>query len=129
MPERARSNTGTTYPRPFSMALPTAPAFRRKAGKSKFAKDCVVGPGGVPTFSNFNDLVCPTGAKAAFESKRHFLKLSSLAPVTVLASCWADAIPDNRKTPQPANKRLRGEKYECFAHAAYIQPSRPASRL
>ena len=35
--------------------------------------------------------------------------------MTVLASCCADAILHNRKAPQPAHKRLRGEKYECFA--------------
>jgi hypothetical protein len=36
-----------------------------------------VGPGDVPTFSNFNGLVCPTGLKATTARKRQFRELSN----------------------------------------------------
>jgi hypothetical protein len=37
----------------------------------------VVGPGGVPAFSNFKGLVCPTGLKSLIEGKGELFRLSN----------------------------------------------------
>jgi hypothetical protein len=37
----------------------------------------LVGPGGVPAFSNFNGLVCPTGSKSLIEGKGELFRLSN----------------------------------------------------
>jgi hypothetical protein len=45
--------------------------------KSLFVWDCVVGPGGPATGSNFSGLVCPTALKRAIARKGQFRKLSN----------------------------------------------------
>jgi hypothetical protein len=52
----------------------------------------MVGEVGVPTTSNFSELVCPTALTRAFAHKGQFQKLSNLAPTILIG------IPRKRKT-------------------------------
>lgn len=45
--------------------------------KSRLARECVVGPRGLPFYRTFNGLDCPTGLKRMIERKREFSKLSN----------------------------------------------------
>jgi hypothetical protein len=61
-----------THPRQFG-------AFSYAFRKSPVAYDCVVGPGGVPSNYNFNNLNCLTVLRAWFERKTQFSQLSNPA--------------------------------------------------
>jgi hypothetical protein len=67
-----------------------------------------VGPGGVPTSSNFSAVVCPASVKASFARKRQFPELSSRMPARSFPAalvcrgyCCGPPLPDKPVRTDP----------------------------
>src|SRR5262249_11525187 len=59
--------------------------------------DCVVGPGGVHTFRNFNTLGCPTGTNRPSENKSQSRRLSNPKRVGAAWSAAPFCFPEHRQ--------------------------------
>ena len=81
----------------------------------------MVGPGGVPTLCNSNDLICPTGLNAPYERKRQFPELSNPAR-RACGKAGADAMTQKVKPVPTAIGMWAGDK-EATGRLPYSPPS------
>src|SRR5262245_5729167 len=85
----------------------------------------MVGPGGVPSHCNSNELFCPADANAGFEIKKQFPELSSPPEAASLVSYDAGCRALAEAHPRP----MPGRREQSDAHGRMPSRRRPRARL